>query len=37
MKLLSEYGQCVEYLNQFLPEDKNMQYIAWDMSQAAKR
>ncbi|WWC65713.1 uncharacterized protein I303_108335 [Kwoniella dejecticola CBS 10117] len=35
-KLLAEYGQCVEYLNQFLPEGKKMQYIAWDMSQAAK-
>jgi hypothetical protein len=37
MKLLSEYGQCVEYLNQFLPNESKMQYIAWDMSQAAKR
>ena len=35
-KLLFEYGQCVSYLNQFLPEDKKMQYIAWDMAQAAK-
>ncbi|WWC73521.1 uncharacterized protein I206_107492 [Kwoniella pini CBS 10737] len=35
-KLLAEYGQCAEYLNQFLPEGKKMQYIAWDMSQAAK-
>ncbi|ORY34868.1 SacI homology domain-domain-containing protein [Naematelia encephala] len=35
-KLLSEYGQCVEYLNQFLPEGKKMRYIAWDMAQAAK-
>lgn len=24
------------YLNQFLPEDKKMRYIAWDMAQAAK-
>ncbi|KAK4687115.1 phosphatidylinositol 3,5-bisphosphate 5-phosphatase, partial [Tremellales sp. Uapishka_1] len=35
-KLLFEYGQCVAYLNQFLPEDKKMVYIPWDMSQAAK-
>ncbi|KAK6908776.1 polyphosphoinositide phosphatase [Kwoniella mangroviensis CBS 8886] len=35
-KLLAEYGQCVEYLNQFLPEGKKMTYIAWDMAQAAK-
>ncbi|ORX37871.1 SacI homology domain-domain-containing protein [Kockovaella imperatae] len=35
-KLLFEYGQCVAYLNQFLPEDKKMRYIAWDMAQAAK-
>ncbi|WWD20149.1 hypothetical protein CI109_104625 [Kwoniella shandongensis] len=35
-KLLFEYGQCVEYLNQFLPEGKKMRYIAWDMAQAAK-
>ncbi|WOO77582.1 Polyphosphoinositide phosphatase [Vanrija pseudolonga] len=35
-KLLAEYGECVEYLNQFLPEGKRMRYIAWDMAQAAK-
>jgi hypothetical protein len=35
-KLLFEYGQCVSYLNQFLPADKKMRYIAWDMAQAAK-
>ncbi|KAL7424872.1 phosphatidylinositol-3,5-bisphosphate 5-phosphatase [Cryptotrichosporon argae] len=35
-KLLSEYGDCVAYLNQFLPPDKKMRYIAWDMAQAAK-
>jgi hypothetical protein len=32
-----EYGECVEYLNQFLPEGKKMRYIAWDMALAAKR
>jgi hypothetical protein len=35
-KLLDEYTQCVEYLNQFLPPDKKMIYRAWDMSRAYK-
>ena len=35
-KLLDEYTQCVEYLNQFLPHDKKMIYRAWDMSRAYK-
>ncbi|KDQ17280.1 hypothetical protein BOTBODRAFT_105836 [Botryobasidium botryosum FD-172 SS1] len=35
-KLLREYGICVEYLNQFLPEGKKMLYRAWDMSRAYK-
>ncbi|THH30440.1 hypothetical protein EUX98_g3744 [Antrodiella citrinella] len=35
-KLLEEYTQCVEYLNQFLPRDKKMVYRAWDMSRAYK-
>lgn len=35
-KLLFEYGQCVTYLNQFLPEGKKLRYIAWDMSLATK-
>lgn len=35
-KLLEEYTQCVEYLNQFLPEGKKMEYRAWDMSKAYK-
>lgn len=35
-KLLDEYTKCVEYLNQFLPPDKKMVYIAWDMSRAYK-
>ncbi|KAF7323248.1 Polyphosphoinositide phosphatase [Mycena chlorophos] len=35
-KLLDEYTLCVEYLNQFLPADKRMQYRAWDMSRAYK-
>jgi phosphatidylinositol 3,5-bisphosphate 5-phosphatase len=35
-KLLEEYTNCVRYLNQFLPEDKKMEYRAWDMSRAYK-
>jgi hypothetical protein len=35
-KLLDEYTQCVEYLNQFLPHGKKMIYRAWDMSRAYK-
>ncbi|KAG5641928.1 hypothetical protein DXG03_003954 [Asterophora parasitica] len=35
-KLLDEYTQCVQYLNQFLPRDKRMVYRAWDMSRAYK-
>lgn len=35
-KLLDEYTRCVEYLNQFLPAEKKMVYIAWDMSRAYK-
>ncbi|TFL05756.1 SacI homology domain-containing protein [Pterulicium gracile] len=35
-KLLDEYTQCVEYLNQFLPAGKKMIYRAWDMSRAYK-
>ena len=35
-KLLDEYTQCVRYLNQFLPPDKQMVYRAWDMSRAYK-
>ena len=35
-KLLEEYTQCIEYLNQFLPTDKKMVYRAWDMLCAYK-
>ncbi|KAH7907384.1 SacI homology domain-containing protein [Hygrophoropsis aurantiaca] len=35
-KLLDEYTQCVEYLNQFLPDQKKMVYRPWDMSHAYK-
>ncbi|KAL4931950.1 phosphatidylinositol-3,5-bisphosphate 5-phosphatase [Aspergillus undulatus] len=35
-KLLKEYTNAVDYLNQFLPEDKKLIYKPWDMSRAAK-
>ena len=35
-KLLKEFTNAVEYLNQFLPEGKKLIYNAWDMSRAAK-
>ncbi|KAF9935638.1 phosphatidylinositol-3,5-bisphosphate 5-phosphatase [Mortierella alpina] len=34
--LLKEFSECIEYLNQFLPEDKKIWHIKWDMSRAAK-
>ncbi|KDN48439.1 hypothetical protein K437DRAFT_290418 [Tilletiaria anomala UBC 951] len=36
VKLLRAFGECVNYLNQFLPEEKKLKYIAWDMSRASK-
>jgi hypothetical protein len=35
-KLLDAFNECIEYLNQFLPNDKKLDYTAWDMSRAAK-
>ncbi|KIW34293.1 uncharacterized protein PV07_01081 [Cladophialophora immunda] len=35
-KLLKEYTLAVNYLNQFLPKDKQIVYHAWDMSRASK-
>ncbi|KAL1961124.1 hypothetical protein VTO42DRAFT_3069 [Malbranchea cinnamomea] len=35
-KLLKEYTNAVNYLNQFLPNDKKIIYKAWDMSRASK-
>ncbi|KAH7349353.1 polyphosphoinositide phosphatase [Plectosphaerella cucumerina] len=35
-KLLNEFTNSVNYLNQFLPEDRKILYKAWDMSRAAK-
>ncbi|KAI7907384.1 SacI homology domain-containing protein [Cokeromyces recurvatus] len=31
-----EFEEAISYLNQFLPEDKKIKYIAWDMSRAFK-
>ncbi|KAI9257294.1 SacI homology domain-containing protein [Phascolomyces articulosus] len=31
-----EFEQAITYLNQFLSNDKNIKYIAWDMSRASK-
>ncbi|KAF2162511.1 hypothetical protein M409DRAFT_27135 [Zasmidium cellare ATCC 36951] len=35
-KLLHEYQKCINYLNQSIPEDKKIQYKAYDMARAAK-
>jgi hypothetical protein len=32
-----EFSEAISYLNQFLPDDKIIKYIAWDMSRASKR
>lgn len=34
--LLREFEQCLEYLNQFLPEKAKILYTSWDMSRASK-
>ncbi|KAG0336490.1 phosphatidylinositol-3,5-bisphosphate 5-phosphatase, partial [Podila humilis] len=34
--LLKEFTECIDYLNQFLPEEKKIQHIKWDMSRASK-
>ncbi|KAI8086042.1 polyphosphoinositide phosphatase [Halteromyces radiatus] len=31
-----EFAEAIAYLNQFLPDDKKIKYIAWDMSRASK-
>lgn len=36
VKLLHAFDECVKYLNQFLPKEKRLRYIAWDMSRASK-
>ncbi|GAB7346269.1 hypothetical protein MBLNU457_4994t1 [Dothideomycetes sp. NU457] len=35
-KLLGEFQNCIEYLNQFLPDDQKIIYKAFDMSRASK-
>ncbi|KAG9105229.1 phosphatidylinositol-3,5-bisphosphate 5-phosphatase [Ceratobasidium sp. 392] len=35
-KLRTEFGVCIDYLNQFLPKEKRIMYEAWDMSLAYK-
>lgn len=35
-KLLAEYTNAIQYLNQFLPSGKKIIHKAWDMSRAAK-
>ncbi|KAI9724102.1 MAG: hypothetical protein M1812_000821 [Candelaria pacifica] len=35
-KLLGEYTNAVNYLNQFLPDHRKIIYKAWDMSRASK-
>ncbi|KAK9481355.1 SacI homology domain-containing protein [Lipomyces japonicus] len=34
--LLREFEQCLQYLNQFLPEKVKILYTSWDMSRASK-
>ncbi|KAK9465943.1 SacI homology domain-containing protein [Lipomyces arxii] len=34
--LLDEFEQCLQYLNQFLPEKAKILYTSWDMSRASK-
>ncbi|GAC98907.1 hypothetical protein PHSY_006502 [Pseudozyma hubeiensis SY62] len=36
VKLLRSFTECINYLNQFLPSDKKIRHIAWDMSRASK-
>lgn len=35
--LLREFEQCINYLNQFLPDNKRIDYTSWDMSRASKQ
>ncbi|KJR87900.1 FIG4 protein [Sporothrix schenckii 1099-18] len=35
-KLLVEFTRAIQYLNQFLPQDKHIIHHAWDMSRANK-
>ena len=35
-KLLDEYTQCIDYLNQFLPKHQQLEHRPWDMARAYK-
>lgn len=35
-KLLTKFGECIKYLNQFLPKKNKIHYTSWDMSKASK-
>lgn len=37
IKLLKEYEECINYLNQLLPNPKKIDYTSWDMSRASKQ
>lgn len=34
--LLKEFTEAILYLNQFLPKEHQLRYVAWDMSRASK-
>ena len=36
-KLLGEFKQCIDYLNQFLPVEQRIRYNAWDIAAANKQ
>lgn len=36
-KLLGEFKQCIDYLNQFLPPTQTIKYIPWDIAAANKQ
>lgn len=36
MKLGFKFTECIKYLNQFLPEENQLHYTAWDMSRASR-
>lgn len=37
MKLIKPYEECIDYLNQFLPDAKKIKMIPFDMSAAYKK
>lgn len=37
MKLIKPYEECIDYLNQFLPDAKKIKLIPFDMSAAYKK